>query len=166
MNSETKTTLKNTLFSALVFSIIFGVYQAVKYDFAHAILLAPLAGFIFGLFIFVFLRWQLRTLAKDATVIAQNEKIIYAGLANRIKNFEAIGGKLLLLEDRLAFTAHKLNIQQESLIVHFSQIQSVEFYSTFKIIPNGLKLKFRDGYVEKFVLNNRKFWASEITSRL
>lgn len=88
--------------------------------------------------------------------------VIYSGGANHFKNAEAVGGKLYLLSDHLAFKSHKVNIQNHTLAIKINNIQDIIFYSTLGLIPNGLKIILKDGAEEKFVVNYRDIWKKNI----
>ncbi len=79
--------------------------------------------------------------------------------ANLFKGMEAVGGHLMITDQRLVFKSHKLNIQGGTTEIRFTDIESVSKASTFKIIPNRLIVQMKDGKKHKFVVYKRdKLW--------
>ena len=92
--------------------------------------------------------------------------VIHYGGANHFKGFEAVGGKLYLYQDQLEFKSHEFNIQVHSLFIPLKEIKEVGFYNTLGLIPNGLKITWGDGKIEKFVVQKRKLWREEINKAI
>jgi hypothetical protein len=161
MTAEHKVTLRNTAIGALFFTIIFGTIEAFISGIAYASIAAPIAGAFFGLLMYLFLNSKK---VKQQTALAEKDQdnIVYSGAANHFKNAEAIGGKLYLLTDRLEFKSHGFNIQNHAFNIHLTEIKGLTFYKTLGVVPNGLQLTLANGETEKFVVNNRTVWKTEI----
>ncbi|WP_280772018.1 hypothetical protein [Salipaludibacillus daqingensis] len=94
------------------------------------------------------------------------EGYINKGNANMWKGLESVGGKLYLTKENLIHVPHRLNFQSEKYSVALSDIDSIEFYNTLKIMPNGLIVILKNGEEKKFVVNGRKKWKREIENLL
>ncbi|GGE43720.1 hypothetical protein EV200_101331 [Pedobacter psychrotolerans] len=161
MNADQKANLKNVAIAALSFTFLFGIIETFIAGIAYAVIAAPIAGLVFGLLMYLFLNSKK---VKEQTTLAKNdqERIIYSGAANHFKNAEAVGGKLYLLNDRLEFKSHGFNIQNHAFNIYLTEIKELNFYKTLGIVPNGLEIILSNGEVEKFVVNNRSSWKTEI----
>ena len=93
---------------------------------------------------------------------ALNPDVIYSGAANHFLNGESVGGGLYLMNDKVLFKSHKLNIQNHELLLDINEVAEVHFYNTLGIIPNGLEIRTTNGKVEKFVVYKRKIWKQKI----
>lgn len=88
------------------------------------------------------------------------------GRANLQLGLETVGGKLTLLEDRLEFKAHRLNIQQASETIQLKNIGNVEpgwtkFAGQFPLLPNAVRIESQDEtYV--FTVFRRSQWIRAI----
>ena len=91
-----------------------------------------------------------------------DESIIHSGEANHFKNSEGVGGKLYLLTDKLQFKSHSFNLQNHELTIQIDQIKEITYSNTLGIVPNGLAISLKDGRQEKFVVNGRQLWKTEI----
>ena len=103
---------------------------------------------------------------KQKTLEPDGKVAIHAGGANHFQKGEAVGGRLYLLEDRLVFKSHKFNIQNHRTDILLSEITDVKFFNTFGLVPNGLKIYTGNKRPDKFVVNKRKLWRSEIKKLL
>jgi hypothetical protein len=156
-----KTELKNSIYAGLAFSVGFGIFQLISYNIERALIVGPISGVIFGVAIYFF------TTSKTVKSQTQVENpdgtsILHSGGANHFKKGEAVGGKLYLMSDKIQFQSHSFNIQNHSLIIEMKDIKEVVFFNSLGIVPNGLKIITKDGNTEKFVVNGRKTWKSEI----
>lgn len=161
MNADQKANLKNVAIASLSFTFLFGIIETFIAGIAYAVIAAPIAGLIFGLLMYLFVNSKK---VKEQTALAKENQgeIIYTGAANHFKNAEAVGGKLYLLNDRVEFKSHGFNIQSHSFNIYLTEIKELSFYKTLGIVPNGLKITLSNGEVEKFVVNNRSTWKTEI----
>lgn len=156
-----KTELKNSIYAGLAFSVGFGIFQLVAYGTERALIVGPISGIIFGIVIYFFTTSKT---VKSQTQIENPDgtSILLSGGANHFKKGEAVGGKLYLMSDKIQFQSHSFNIQNHGLIIEIKDIKEVAFYNSLGIVPNGLKIITKDGQTEKFVVNGRKIWKSEI----
>lgn len=161
MNADQKANLKNVSIAALSFTFLFGIIETFIVGIAYAVIAAPIAGLVFGLLMYLFVNSKK---VKEQTALTKNDQdgIIYSGAANHFKNAEAVGGKLYLLSDRVEFKSHGFNIQNHAFSIYLTEIKELGFYKTMGIVPNGLKIILSNGEVEKFVVNNRATWKTEI----
>lgn len=161
MNADQKANLRNVAIAALSFTFLFGIIETFIAGIAYALIAAPIAGFIFGLLMYLFVNSKK---VKEQTALAKNDQdgIIYSGAANHFKNTEGVGGKLYLLNNRVEFKSHGFNIQNHAFNIYLTEVKELGFYKTLGIVPNGLKIILRNGEVEKFVVNNRSAWKTEI----
>jgi hypothetical protein len=161
------TTIKKSILAGLVFGLLFGIFQAIgfdkgiSFDFNRVLFTAPFSGLLFGLFIYLFS--SSKVVKRQTQIENPNEEpIIWSGDANHFVNCEAVGGKLYLLTDKLQFQSHNFNIQNHGLTIEIEQIRDVSFYNTLGLVPNGLAITTSDGKKERFVVDNRKLWRTEI----
>ena len=90
-----------------------------------------------------------------------DEILIKKGSANHLVQFEGVGGRLFLTNQRLFFKSHSFNIQTHEESILLDDIISIEtehrglFFRMFSIL-------LKNGSVERFVVRDRKTWASEI----
>ena len=87
--------------------------------------------------------------------LVDNEKIEFAIGSNHFKGIEGVGGKLFVTNKRVVFKSHSINVQNHELVIEYFDIQSVQFYNTLGIIPNGLMILTKSGRKEKFVVWKR-----------
>ena len=83
------------------------------------------------------------------------EKIEFSKSANHFKGIEGVGGKLFITNKKIIFKSHAINIQNHELHIEFFDIQSIQFYNSLGILPNGLMIITKSGKKEKFVVWKR-----------
>lgn len=158
MNDE----LKNSIFVGIVFGLIFGVIICAYLDsFGLFTFAAPISGIGFGLLMYLFAtskNIQTQMQIQDSEM----SSVIFSTGANHFKGLEAVGGKLYLLPDRLHFKSHNFNAQNHELVIPLSDIQNIDFFNPFIIVPKGLSVELKNGTVEKFVVNRRSVLKSKI----
>lgn len=165
MNDDKKATLKALVIFSIGFTILFGVIIAFMNGIGYALIAAPIAGLLWGVLMYFFI--NSKKVKQQTQIIGVEESdIIYVGGANHFKNAEAVGGKLYLLENKLEFKSHGLNIQNHAFNINTNEIKEITFFNTLGLVPNGMKLILRDGDVEKFVVNNRSTWKSAIEQQI
>ena len=91
-----------------------------------------------------------------------SSSVIYSGAANHFLNGESVGGKLFLTNNQLRFKSHKFNIQNHEMQLDIHDIKEVRFYNMLGVIRNMLEVETNNGNTERFVVNNRAGWKSEI----
>lgn len=157
--------LKGSIYAGIAFGFIIGIFQIIINGLQFALIAAPVSGLCFALLIYFFISSKF---VKKQTQISNHEQssIIISGNANHYQGFEAVGGKLYLLQEQLKFKSHKLNIQSHEQEIKFEHIKKVGFYNTIGLIPNGLIIETIGGKKEKFVIGNRRTWKREIEKRL
>ena len=99
-----------------------------------------------------------------------SEKNIKHGSANLQKNIETVGGKLSLTNERLIFVAYQINVQNASIEIELSNIQSSEkcwtkFLGLIPIMPNSLAVYTKEGKEYRFVLFGRAAWSAAIEAQ-
>ena len=92
-------------------------------------------------------------------------KIIAKGPANLMTTFEAVGGQLLLIDEKLIFDAHLLNFQRMKTEIRLDQINKIETFKTFFTFQNGLKISTEDKSY-RFVVKDRNLWKEIIKEHL
>ncbi|MDR1797333.1 MAG: hypothetical protein LBR44_07850 [Clostridiales Family XIII bacterium] len=90
--------------------------------------------------------------------------VVYEGAANHFVGAESVGGKLYLMQDRLVFASHKLNVQTHSLEIPLRDIADISFSKTLGFVPNGMVVTLASGAREKFVVNKRQVWVDKINA--
>jgi len=89
--------------------------------------------------------------------------------ANLWQGAEAVGGRIILTNQRLLFEAHKMNLQTAPVAVSLSAIESIIPSNTLGIVPNGMTIRCDSGEEYRFVVWGRKRIVSlieEYRSRL
>ena len=104
------------------------------------------------------------------TELRPDEQIVKEGAANLQKNIEAVGGQLCLTNQRLAFEAHKFNVQGGKIEVELADIRSTRpcwtrFLGFIPLFPNSLAVLTKHGMEHRFVLSGRRAWAEAIETQ-
>jgi len=90
-----------------------------------------------------------------------SEIIIKKGRANHLKQYEGVGGKLFLTNQRLFFKSHFVNVQTHEESIQLKDIVGVEAkHSDF--ISRRLSIFLSNGTVEHFIVYKRGTWVEEI----
>ena len=152
---------KSAIISGLIFWALMTCFFIFQHGLWFGIIGGAVSGVIFGFFMYFFTGSKI--IERQTQIhIPANDGVILSGGANHFLNFEAVGGKLYLLHDRLQFKSHSLNIQKHELQIPLNNIKAVTFYNVLGLVPNGLSIETKGGRTEKFVINNRKRWKTEI----
>ncbi|MDD4991514.1 MAG: hypothetical protein PHR83_04695 [Paludibacter sp.] len=155
------TKIRNSIWAGIFFGVFFGTVQGFTHGINAAIITGPLSGLLFGTLIHLFV--NSKVVKRQTQIETQDgESIIHSGGANHLKNSESVGGKLYLLTDKLQFKSHSFNIQNHELVIYIDQIKDITLYNNLGIVPNGLAISLKDGRQEKFVVNGRQLWKTEI----
>ena len=161
---------RNALLAGAFFGLAFGLVNSYLSDrlppatAQQALALAAqmlLSGGLFALIIGLFSTSRIVP-AATAIPLAAGDGVVYSGLANHFRNFEARGGRLALTNTELVFVPHVVNIQRGELRIPRSEIASVASVRTWGIIPNGLAVTLKSGKVERFVVNDRNDWVAKL----
>ncbi|RZJ35889.1 MAG: hypothetical protein EOO51_03480 [Flavobacterium sp.] len=159
MKKISKDTIRNSAFAGILFGAVMGIfYYAIGQP--HPILTGALCGLLyaFGMIFFT----NSGKIDRQTRLENVDEKdIVYSGLANHFIKGEAAGGKLYLLNNRIVFKSHRINLQNHELSIELDAINNIEFFNTLGLVPNGLKI-IADNKTEKFVVNGRRQWKSKI----
>ncbi|SJN15456.1 Possible GRAM domain [Micrococcus lylae] len=96
---------------------------------------------------------------------------IMSGRANLQRGLETVGGHLSLVNDRLVFTPHKLNVQSDPVEIPLAQVRGTrpawtKFLGVLPLAPNSLAVELEDGTVHAFVLSERQEWKAAIDDAL
>jgi len=94
--------------------------------------------------------------------LKENETEIYSDGANLFRGVQAVGGKLILTNERLIFLPHNLNFNREQEYLDLTKINSTKEVKTMNLIDNGLRITLNNEIELKFVLNNRETWIEKI----
>lgn len=90
---------------------------------------------------------------KVATMAApQPETQLVDVAANMFRGIESVGGRLSVTTQQLLFQPHALNIQSEPETILLSRIISVERCNTLGLVPNGMRVRCKDGAEYRFVV--------------
>ena len=72
---------------------------------------------------------------------------------NHLRSIFADGGTGYLLQDKLIFIPHKLNLSKERVTVLFTDVRSASGYKILGIVDVGLKITLKSGKEEKFIVD-------------
>jgi len=158
------TSFKNMIYLALFFAIAMSFFNAVYFDIRYALLSFPLSFLVFGLPIYLFSRPKKTSIAQEINVIGQT--IIYSGPATHYVNSIGIGGTLYLTPDRIEFLSHVLPFQDHRQVLMINQISTVKSCKILGVVPNALLITTSSGELEKFAVNNNRYWKEEIEALL
>lgn len=155
-------TLKTSCIRAgLIFGLVFGIFLFIFTPPLFALIVAPLCGALFSVALYFFLSNR-RVIKQAEFQNVYGETVLYSTLANHFMGWEAVGGKLHLLKDRLEFQSHALNIQNHQTVIPIKNIEEVVLFNYLGFIPNGLTIVTKEGQKEKFVISERKIWKEKI----
>ena len=154
---------RQIILSALTFGIAMGAFIAFQRHSPRAGLIAGAAGAVlFGLAIALVARH-----ASGLEIqLEPGEQLVHAGPANHYRGVEAVGGRLVLTDRRLAFRSHGMNIQRHEASYPLATITGVAPARMRGIVPNGLVVALADGSRERFVVAGRSRWKKEISIQL
>ena len=99
---------------------------------------------------------------KDSSSLEAGENVLFEDGASHFHNYIAVGGQLKLTNQRLLFKSCTTFKYQHELCIELAQINSVEFFKTMFVNPNGLALMMKDGQMENFIVDDRKTWRDRI----
>ena len=154
---------RNLIIAGAVFTAVQFIYFGFTIGLIGALIFAPISGVLFGFVLYLFSKSK-RIQNQTQITIDADQKVIKTGAANHFKNAEAVGGRLYLLNDRLTFKSHKLNLQNHELEIPLTQITQVSTFNSLGIIPNGIVIKTIDNHHFKFVVTGRKEWLNLLSN--
>ncbi len=154
--------------STLRADIPFGIAMAVAIWFIAGSRLALsggiAAGLLFGILMAAFVTLQRRRFLAQQPGLP-GEEVVWQGPANHFFNGEGVGGGWLYLTTRrLFFRSHAVNVQPHETNLLLADIAEATPRLTAGFIPNGLLIRTISGAEERFVVDGRKRWCSEITN--
>lgn len=153
--------IKCSILSGVLFGLLFGLFNAFYVDINAALIAGPISGIMFG--VAFYLICNSKICKEHAQDKAEREwKSIHSGAVGHIQDNEVVSGKLYLLTDRLIFQTHRPNVQHRKVTIYLKQIKEVRFFNTYEEIPNGLGIYMSDEKTERFIVNERRIWKSEI----
>jgi len=76
--------------------------------------------------------------------------------ANLFRGLEAVGGRIIVTNQRLLFEAHRVNLQSGPLDIPLREIADVVPSRTLGVVPNGMVVHCRSGQQYRFVVWGRK----------
>jgi hypothetical protein len=94
--------------------------------------------------------------------LAENESILFEEGASHFHNFIAVGGKLVVTNQRVLFQSSPCFRYQHEVKIGLDSISSIDFFKTMFLNPNGLTIMLKDGSIENFIVDDRKVWRSRI----
>ena len=93
------------------------------------------------------------------------QKVISCSLVNHSRGIIADGGVGYLLQDRLVFIPHKLNLSKKQLDIQFCDMERIAGYKILGIFDTGLRIEMKSGKVEKFVVDKTNSFYKNIIIR-
>lgn len=128
--------------------------------FGEGALLGLATGAFFGIGIAASTFAFQKRLERDPPVV-DGEEMLFQAPANHIRGIEAVGGWLIITDQRLLFRPHRINIQKTEWSVPLQELIRVEPRRTLGIFPNGLRAVTASGE-ERFVVEDRMPWSREV----
>jgi hypothetical protein len=126
-----------------------------------AVLAGVLSGLLFGAALSA-LRVSGRLMPDTKPLLSDGEEVVWEGPANHFRGLEAVGGRLVLTNERLLFASHPFNVQTHEWAVSRTDVLDAGPVSTLGVVPNGLLVTTRSGDAERFVVSDREEWTRRI----
>jgi hypothetical protein len=154
--------------SMMLFYIIQN-FVTTDIDSAFVVVKMIVSGLVGGAVAGVLFGWLMGPLTKLFTVktdllLNDKEHIIYETPANHYKGLEAVGGKLLLTNERLIFKSHRINIQNHQLSIDLARLVKIDRFKNLGLVNNGISVTTESGTTEKFVVSNVEEWLRRLSS--
>jgi hypothetical protein len=163
MTRFTRTFLQTSLFFGIWMTVCFSVF--LRGGWRAGLLGGVLAGVLFGLFTALFQNSP-RVQRSAQPQLRVDERILRAEPANHGAGLGAMGGWLVLTTQRLVFKTHSFNLRKYELSLPLSSITSVEPTITVGLIANSIQVRLHDGRVERFSVDERTAWRSDIAATI
>ena len=160
-----KAHFKNFIIMSLIYGTIMSVFFVAVFGLSLAIILGTISGLIFGGLMILFTIAQEKKFRKNEADLCGNKEVIYSGSANLMRGKVAVGGWLMLLDDSLLFTAHKINHDTRSVSIELLEINNMKLGCSMMVIPNNLIVESSDEEY-RFVVNGRSLWFDRIKSQV
>ena len=153
--------IKCSILSGILFGLLFGLFNAFYIDINAAFIAGPISGIMFGVAFYLICNARIcKQQAQEE--IKEKGKSIHSGSVGHIQDNEVVSGKLYLLTDKLMFQTQRLTAQYSKVTIDLKQIKEVRFFNTYDHIPNGLGIYMSNEKTERFIVNERRIWKSEI----
>lgn len=94
--------------------------------------------------------------------IDESEKVVGKFGVSLFRKGEAIGGRVILTNQRLLFEAHGMNFQRDPQDLSLANVVGLVTFQSWGIFPNGVILKYRSGEECKLIMFNRKQFIDSI----
>ena len=140
------------------FGIAIGVFTSLI--FGEGILLGLASGAFFGVWMAAATAFSHKRGQRHPPEL-DGEEVFFRSQANHIRGIEAVGGWLLLTDQRLVFRPHRWNIQKAEWSVPLPELIRMEPRRTMGIVPNGMRAVTASGE-ERFVVEDRMSWLREV----
>ena len=85
----------------------------------------------------------------------QPEQILSDVVANMVRGFESVGGRMKITTRRVVFESNALALQKMPTEIPITDIAEVGKRSTLGLIPNGLFIRTQAGVLYKFIVFGR-----------
>ncbi|MCV9385465.1 GRAM domain-containing protein [Reichenbachiella ulvae] len=166
-----KVSFKQKLLFSLISGLSFAILNSLMYyvfldkGFIWEIFMMNwiLFGFLFGFgFLFFMQRMTTRLMNNIQIQLADDEIVRHEGGANLMKGIEAVGGKLVLTDQRLIFKSHQKNVQSGETQLPLTEIQEVIPRKTAKLFQNGMRVLNQAGEAFDFVVYEREVWLEKV----
>jgi hypothetical protein len=89
-------------------------------------------------------------------------RILSKGAVNRLRGIYATGGMGYLLDDKLVFIPHRVNLSKNNLTILYSDIAQISGYRILGFMNTGLKIMLKSGETEKFVIDKTDVFYQHI----
>jgi GRAM domain len=104
------------------------------------------------------------------TDLQPGETVIKESRANLQRGTQAVGGHLVLTNQRLVFEDHRFNVQRapaEFALADVVSVRSVwtKVLNVFPLAPNSIAVTVRDGRELRFAVPKRNEWREALTPR-
>jgi hypothetical protein len=90
-----------------------------------------------------------------------NEIVLRQARANHLRQYEGVGGRLFLTNQRLFFKPHLFNVQTNEASIPLENITAIRTPHS-DLLSAKLAIKLTNNFIEFFVVRKRKDWLKEI----
>ncbi len=145
--------MKNIKIQYFVFTVL--IFFVIKQLFDDRIISNIIQSIVFAILFCSAKGLYLRKTQKKIAEVDnyQGQKVISNCLMNHVRGIISDGGAGYLLQDKLVFVPHKLNLSHRNLSISFSEVETVVSYKIWGIFDTGLKIVLKAGKTEKFVVD-------------
>jgi len=156
--------LINALVAGLIFGVIMGFLSLIVLSLTFAAVIGAIAFTAFSIGVFLFT--SSKTVRVATQIELNGQQVIHHGRANHFYKGDATGGKLYLLSRKLVFKSHGFNLADHEIEISVPEMESISFFNSLGIAPNGLQIQLRDGSKYRFVVSGRKQWKNAIENQM